>query len=208
VAYLQQEGVDGIDVIVVAHPYEDHIDSPINILQPATPVESVVCGRPGTTVTHSDFVTAMQADGLTATAVAEGQDFTWGRMAVSALNPQIRPEGDTNEDSVVLLMTYGEHEFLFTGDIGANAEVDILASGILVDADVLRVAHDGSKYSSGQAFLNRATPAYAVISLGEDNTYGHPVQEMLGRPQIVRKCYRHRCVPIGVKTGSSVRFII
>jgi competence protein ComEC len=184
-AYLQQQGVDDIDVMVATHPHSDHIGGLINVLQSEIPVEAVVYGRPGTTVTYSDFVAVMQADGLTPTPVAEGQDFTWGPMAVSALNPQIPPEGDTNEDSVVLLITYGEHEFLFTGDIGSAAEGDILASGLSINADVLKVAHHGSKYSSSQAFLDAVTPAYAVISVGEDNTYGHPTQETLDRLAVV-----------------------
>jgi len=182
VAYLQQEGVDDIEVMVATHPHADHIGGLINVLQSTIPVEAVVYGLPGSTVTYSDFVAAMQADGLTLTPVAEGQAFTWGPMSVSAQNP---PEGDTNEDSVVLLITYGDHEFLFTVDIGSAAEGDILASGVSINADVLKVAHHGSKYSSSQVFLDVVTPAYAVISVGEDNPYGHPTQETLDRLAVV-----------------------
>lgn len=181
VAYLNEQGVDDIEVMVLTHPDADHVGGLIDVLQSTLPVEAVVYGRPGTTATYNDFAAAMQADGLTPTPVAEGQAFTWGPMQVSVLNPQTPFLNDTNEDSVVLHIAYGDHEFLFTGDIGAEAEGDILTSGLDVDADVLKVAHHGSRYSSTQAFLNAVTPIYAVISVGEDNPFGHPAQETLDR---------------------------
>jgi beta-lactamase superfamily II metal-dependent hydrolase len=180
VAYLLDQNVDDIEVMVVSHPHEDHIGGLIDVLESAIPVKAVVYGRPGTTATYDDFVSAMQVDGLTPTPVAEGQDFTWGPMSVEVSNPQSPPLSDTNEDSVVLLISYGDHEFLFTGDIGSSAESAILASGESVAADVLKVAHHGSKYSSTSTFLNAVSPTYAVISVG-DNPYGHPAQETLDR---------------------------
>lgn len=181
VAYLQDEGVDDIEVMVASHADSDHIGGLIDVLQSAIPVEAVVYSRPGTTATYNNFVAAMQADGLTPTPVAEGQSYTWGSMSVEVLNPQSPYLGDINEDSVVLMITYGDHEFLFTGDVGFTAENGILTSGRSVDADVLKVAHHGSRYSSSQAFLNAVMPAYAVISVGEGNPYGHPAQETLDR---------------------------
>jgi len=89
--------------------------------------------------------------------------------------------GDANEDSVVLQLTYGEVSFLFTGDIGEEAEIELLSMSCLSDIDILKVAHHGSRYSSTQSFLDVVQPELAVYSAGVGNRYGHPHDETLGR---------------------------
>lgn len=77
-----------------------------------------------------------------------------------------------NLTSIVLKLTYNDVSFLFTGDISSEIENLILNSSI--DSDVLKVAHHGSKYSSSFDFLNKVNPKYAVISVGNNNSYNHP----------------------------------
>ena len=79
-----------------------------------------------------------------------------------------------------MLVTYGDADFLFTGDIGESAEQTILNSGTPVAAEVLKVAHHGSRYSSSADFLEAVGAEAAVISVG-DNPYGHPTDETLNR---------------------------
>ena len=85
--------------------------------------------------------------------------------------------------SVVTRLTFGERAFLFTGDAGVAVEEDLLASGSALQADVLKVAHHGSTTGNSAAFLSRVLPAYAVIPCGEDNSYGHPHEEVLAALQ-------------------------
>ena len=68
-------------------------------------------------------------------------------------------------------MTYGKNSFLFTGDIGEEAENEIITKYPYLKCDVLKVAHHGSKYSSTQNFLNVVSPKISVISSGDDNMY-------------------------------------
>lgn len=84
---------------------------------------------------------------------------------------------DANDASIVARLDYGEHAFLFTGDITDRVEKEIFAE----DIDVLKVAHHGSKSSSSEAFLGRVRPGDAVVSAGADNRYGHPHADVLGR---------------------------
>jgi competence protein ComEC len=74
---------------------------------------------------------------------------------------------------------------LFTGDIAAEQETWLLEQGIFTettaDIDVLKVAHHGSKYSTGSEFLQQLSPRYGVISAGEGNSYGHPAADTLER---------------------------
>jgi len=81
---------------------------------------------------------------------------------------------DINNNSLVFRVEYGRFGMLFTGDAGAEAEQRILASDAEVRADVLKVGHHGSAYSSTPAFIRAVSPRYAVISVGRDNLFGHP----------------------------------
>ena len=77
--------------------------------------------------------------------------------------------------------THGENTFLFTGDIEADAEKDLLDEGTLTDTDVLKVAHHGSSTSSRKKFLEAVLPEYAVIMCGNDNSYNHPNEKVVDR---------------------------
>ena len=78
-------------------------------------------------------------------------------------------------------ITYGSNSFLFTGDAGIEEENTLINSKKDLSCDVLKVGHHGSKESTGDAFLKKAKPKYAVISVGADNSYGHPTAEVLSR---------------------------
>ena len=80
---------------------------------------------------------------------------------------------------MVLRYTYGGASVLFTGDIGAEEEQSLLTQSI--SADILKVAHHGSKYSSDAAFLEKVSPKAAIISCGANNLYGHPHEETINR---------------------------
>lgn len=89
--------------------------------------------------------------------------------------------GDLNERSVVLLLLEDNYRGLLMGDAGFQAESELVNSGLLVDVDYLKVGHHGSKYASSLEFLQMVKPEVAVISVGENNRYGHPTEETLTR---------------------------
>lgn len=91
-------------------------------------------------------------------------------------------EKETNDSSSVLLLTYKQFSFLFTGDLPETREHALALSGLLPrDLTVLKLGHHGSKYSSGSELLSFAKPKIAVVSAGKDNRYGHPSKETLDR---------------------------
>ncbi len=183
VAYLRQQAVDSVEVMVATHADSDHIGGLVDVLNmPETPVLSVLYnGYPGSTATWSEFVTAVTAEGITLTAAQYPVSYTWGAMMAYVLNPAtglLNP--DQNESSVVLLVTHDNVRFLLTGDIGATTEATVVARGTPVVAEILKVAHHGSKYSSSATFLSAVSPHEAIISVGP-NSYGHPAPETITR---------------------------
>ena len=86
---------------------------------------------------------------------------------------------DENEYSVCTLFSYKDHHMLFTGDLEGEAETNLL--GEYGDVDVLKVAHHGSGYSTSELFLQETQPEICVISVGENNRYGHPHEDLLER---------------------------
>ena len=88
-----------------------------------------------------------------------------------------------NEFSNLIRVSYGEASFLFTGDLIAEQEQQVLANGTHVASTVLKVGHHGSRTSSSQEFLTAVNPGWAVISCGYNNSFGHPHKEILQRIQ-------------------------
>ncbi len=93
---------------------------------------------------------------------------------------------ESNELSVVMRMSYGKLSVLFTGDIDLENELAMISSGVIRQTEVLKVAHHGSKYSSGLEFLEAVMPKYSIISVGKKNSYGHPSSDTLIRLEAVK----------------------
>ena len=93
----------------------------------------------------------------------------------------LKTYSNTNDLSVICKVTYGQTSFLFGGDAEWEAEHDLVESGADLHADVLKVNHHGSETSSSYVFLRAVTPAYAIISVGANNSYGQPSEEVLSR---------------------------
>jgi len=88
--------------------------------------------------------------------------------------PFIESHNTINDNSIAFILQYKHFRMLFTGDAGVAAEQRFLAEGIDLHADVLKVGHHGSAYSSSPAFIAAVHPKYAIISVGRHNMFGHP----------------------------------
>ena len=124
----------------------------------------------------------MAQEGATLIQASQGQVVDLGDGArLEVLWPRERlltgTDSDVDNASIVLRLVYGEVSFLLTGDIFGQAERSLLADGADIGSTVLKVAHHGSRSSSGGGFLDRVAPAVAIISAGADNRFGHPHEE-------------------------------
>ena len=183
VAYLRGQGVDDIDVMIASHADSDHIGGLIDVLEmDDIPVQQVLYnGYPGNTTTWSNFVSAVAAEGLSLTAAQFPMEINWGVTTAYILNPiSGLSNPDQNDVSIVVLLDQDNIEYLFTGDISSTVEATVVARGTPVAAEILKVPHHGSKYSTSADFLSSVQPDEAVISVGS-NSYGHPTTETLNR---------------------------
>jgi len=90
-------------------------------------------------------------------------------------------DGQSNRWSIVLLLQFRQFKMLFTADADSELELALLQAGVLSDVDILKVGHHGSKSSTSELFLERITPETSLISVGENNPYGHPTEGVLER---------------------------
>ena len=185
--FLKSHGVRQIDYIMVSHGDEDHCNALADILGKGSGVEVVLLMLPE--VSEDDMLgklqTLAQASGAEVMELKKGEDFSIGEVSFDVLNPigKVAASDDKNDNSLVVILSYGEFDMIFTGDIGTAREA-VIASG-LRECEVLKVAHHGSKYSSGESFLDVVSPEIALISCGEGNSYGHPHAETIER---LREC--------------------
>lgn len=176
--YLNSKNVKTIDYMIGTHPHEDHIGSMDTVINNFD-VDNVYLPKIlHTTKTFEDVLTAIENKNLKISEPAAGSEFYFNGMTVEILAP-IREYSDLNDNSIVLKITDGDVDFLFTGDIETEAEYDIIQSAENLSADVLKVAHHGSDSSSSEEFIKKVSPEYAVISVGKGNSYGHPKESTL-----------------------------
>lgn len=180
VSYLEGAGVEELEAVFCTHAHEDHVGGLAGVLA-VYPTHAVYAPtRTYASKCFDKFLYYTDQQGLTVTIPQVGDTVSFGGATVEVLGP-VRSYADTNNTSLVLMVTYGETRFLFTGDMETDAETDLLDKGTDVKADVLKVGHHGSDTSTGYRFLYEVQPTYAVISVGEGNSYGHPGEAALSR---------------------------
>ena len=180
VSRLNRLDVTGLTYVVNTHPDEDHCGGLAAVLAtyPAEHVYSSVTEY--TTKVFSNVVKYADEQGHPVEVPQTGDSWMLGSASVQVIGP-VQTYSDPNNGSLVLRVDYGGTSFLFTGDMEQKAEADLMDSGANVRADVLKAGHHGSPTSSSEAFLEAVAPSIAVISVGEDNDYGHPSADVLAR---------------------------
>lgn len=183
VSYLERQGVEALEAVICTHPHEDHVGGLAAVLA-VYPAASVYA--PTKTYgsdAFDDFLKYTDQQGLEITIPAPGDELILGQAKLSFLGPTKSYAG-INDTSIVLMAQFLETRFLFTGDMEEAAEADLLDywdETMALDVDVLKVGHHGSDTSSSYRFLRETAPEYAVISVGADNSYGHPSEAVTSR---------------------------
>jgi len=172
-----------IELLVLTHPQADHVVGLLDVLD-RYDVQRVIAA-PGQTesIGYETWLAAVRAEGLDLEYPEQGASFDLGRGArIDVLGPaeDMGPD-QLNNTSLVLRLVWGDVSFLLTGDIEADAELALVASGVELQSTVLKVAHHGSRTSSSATFLAAVRPSISVVSAGQDNPFGHPHEEVARR---------------------------
>lgn len=179
VTYVKGLGHSKIDYLIATHPHADHIGGMAEVVKNLDIGKIYMPKASTNTQTFEDLLTAIQNKGLKINTAKSGVNmFKNGTLNADIIAPVNITGDDLNQYSAVIMLTYGDNKFLFTGDAGNESEGQITSD---VKADVLKVGHHGSDTSTSQTFLNKVIPKYAVIEVGKDNSYGHPTAATLAK---------------------------
>lgn len=183
VNYLRRYGIEELDLVVNTHPHGDHLGG-IPAVMNAIPTKEVWCSTTSfDTYLFDQFEAAADKQDLEIRKPVLGTTYVSDGLIITVLGPREAEATyhDLNDTSLVLMVQYGEKKFLFTGDMEAYAENQLVRDGVGLDADVLKVGHHGSYSSTSQAFLNKVTPEYGIVFCGRENEYGHPHDAPMNR---------------------------
>ena len=177
--YLREENVSKIDYVFATHPHSDHIGGMSAVIKTFDIGQIYMPKAVTTTKTYENLLLTIKDKNLKIkTAKAGNTIIDTDDLKLVVLAPNQDSYESLNNYSIVLKLTYKEKSFLFMGDAETLSEKEITGD---VQADVLKVGHHGSRTSTSQAFLNKVNPSYAVISVGLNNDYKHPHQEVIDR---------------------------
>jgi competence protein ComEC len=182
--YLWSRGIQRLDVVALTHAHHDHLDGLHAVLQNFR-VGELWVGRDEETPAFASLLEEARARGVRVVTEAQGKQFNWDGVSGSILWPVdvSTVTKAANDNSIVLRVQDGAERFLLPGDIEKRAENDLVDEAAPLAADFLKVPHHGSKTSSTDAFVAAVAPKVAVVSVGEDNPFGHPVEAVVERYQ-------------------------
>lgn len=178
---LRALGVDKLDAVFVTHGHADHSGNLMTLVRRFDVPKVYYGGGEGD---YGDLIGKVRRRGVKCAPLLEGDSFAFGEASLTVLSPlKNRVYDDLNGSSAVLRLAYGENAALFMADATMQTEEYMLFHYHRAElrADVLKVGHHGSAYSSSLRFLKVVSPALAVISVGRNNEYGHPTAEVLLR---------------------------
>ena len=174
--------IDGsLEVIVETHPDADHIGGLDDMLADYEVEDIWLSGDTADTSVYDDLIAAVNSEEATVHYAQRGDEIELGDLTFEVLNPTLPLDDDRNENSLVLLLSYGQIDFLFAGDVESDSEESMVTAGLIPDIEILKVSHHGSEYCSTPDFLASAQPEEAIISVGASNSYGHPSEDTINR---------------------------
>ncbi len=183
VNYIKNQNVEKLDYVIDTHQHSDHIGGMQSVLEnfevdkiimPKMPDELVP-----TTYVYENLLTEIKSQRKKITAATDTH-FSLGDATVETFTAK-GDYDDLNNYSVFVKITFGGTSFLITGDGEKAEEKELLAQEFDLSATVLKVGHHGSNTSTSDTFLAAVNPQYAVISVGEGNSYGHPADAVVQR---------------------------
>ena len=177
VNYLENLGITKIDYLIGTHPHEDHIGGLDDVINKFDIGQIYMPKIETTTKTFEDVLEAIENKNLTVIAPNKGDEIVLGQATGEFITEPILDKDNLNVSSLIFRLEFGDNSFLFMGDAEEENEKTISWP----KTDVLKVGHHGSSTSSSEEFLKQVQPQYAIIMVGEGNSYGLPTQETIDK---------------------------
>ena len=180
VQYLKNQQVETINYMISSHYDEDHLGGLVKCLD-TFEVEHVL----GSDYVHTSdlfntFMNTATAHAIIVEYPSVGDTYEFGTGSFTVMAPDGISQ-NSNDNSVVIRLVNGNNSFMFMGDAEETSEQDMISTGMNLDCDVLSLGHHGSASSTSWDLLEAASPSWAVISCGLNNSYGHPAAETMGK---------------------------
>ena len=179
VSYLRTNDISSIDYLVASHYDEDHISGLVGALNSFDIGKALIPDYVADTQIFNSFIKKIESTGTDYEHPTVGEKYSLGEADFQIIGPENYDNEDDNDNSIVIRFQYGSNSCLLTGDASEKEEKQLLDSELPVSADLYVLGHHGSATSSSDTFLDSVSPKYAFLSVGEDNTYGHPTERVL-----------------------------
>ncbi|MGZ3504755.1 MAG: DNA internalization-related competence protein ComEC/Rec2 [Vulcanimicrobiaceae bacterium] len=188
VPFLLRHGIHELDAIIASHPHGDHVGGFGPVLRVLYVDEFADSGQRYGGYAYNDALQTARTEHVPMAYPRAGAVWrTDDGITLTFIGPSLplltNTRNDINSNSLAFILQYRNFRMLFTGDAGAEAEQRFLNEGISLHADILKVGHHGSAYSSTSAFIAAVHPRYAIISVGRHNMFGHPAPSTLATLQ-------------------------
>lgn len=174
-----------IETVIITHPDSDHIEGLVDalknykvdlIIETSVSTDSAVYAKLQEMIKNKNIEKIEPTAGMKINLNDKDE-----LEILNSEDKNSKIQKETNSSSVVSKLHWKNETFLLMGDLPSEKEQELISSGTDLSADILKVAHHGSKYSTTNEFLDKVSPQEAIISVGKTNRYGHPAAETLER---------------------------
>lgn len=181
-AFLSSLNITKLDYVFGTHPHDDHMGGMLEVIQGIEVGKLVVPEVEKGKVTSNWYKSLEKAyTNYNVIRPKVGDVYELGDATMTVLGPIDTTPSNVNNYSTILMVSFGEMDILFTGDAETSLEMDLLESGVNLDAEILKIGHHGSDTSSSDAFLDAVSPEYGLLSTAVGNKHDHPIGEIMDR---------------------------
>ena len=169
-----------IDVVILTHPNLDHAAGLVEVLRNYDVKYFIDTDDPYPLAEYAEIKKIVEEKNITRIVARRGMKIVLDRgTELVILHPDKMSADNPNFNSIVAKLSFGEIDFMLTGDAEKGEELKLAQGNYNLDSEVLKVGHHGSKTSSNPLFLDKVKPDYALISVGAKNKYGHPTEDVI-----------------------------